>query len=168
MGLMRWFFGGGISAAGGAVKGVAEVFRPNAENEAQRTADYQQAALAQYAAEYTQVRPGLLNRLVDFLNRLPRPLLALGTIGLFVYAMEAPDSFAVRMQALDHVPDPLWWLLGAIVSFYFGAREAHYFRKERRAPSKKEERRRSRREAQPPDQGDAPNAALAEWSAARA
>jgi Holin of 3TMs, for gene-transfer release len=26
------------------------------------------------------------------------------------------------------VPEPLWWLLGAIVGFYFGAREAHYFR----------------------------------------
>jgi hypothetical protein len=22
----------------------------------------------------------------------------------------------------------LWWLLGAIVAFYFGARETHYFR----------------------------------------
>ncbi|WP_422385854.1 3TM-type holin [Paracoccus tegillarcae] len=29
---------------------------------------------------------------------------------------------------LSLVPEPLWWLLGAIVSFYFGAREAHYFR----------------------------------------
>ncbi|MDX5349317.1 MAG: holin family protein, partial [Paracoccaceae bacterium] len=26
------------------------------------------------------------------------------------------------------VPEPLWWLLGAIVAFYFGARETHYFR----------------------------------------
>jgi hypothetical protein len=26
------------------------------------------------------------------------------------------------------VPEPLWWLLGAIVSFYFGARELHYQR----------------------------------------
>jgi len=29
---------------------------------------------------------------------------------------------------LNEVPEPLWWLLGAIVSFYFGAREMHYFR----------------------------------------
>jgi hypothetical protein len=29
---------------------------------------------------------------------------------------------------LNAVPEPLWWLLGAVVAFYFGAREAHYFR----------------------------------------
>ena len=32
------------------------------------------------------------------------------------------------MEGLALVPDPLWWLLGAIVSFYFGARELHYQR----------------------------------------
>jgi hypothetical protein len=26
------------------------------------------------------------------------------------------------MQGIPLVPDPLWWLMGAIVSFYFGAR----------------------------------------------
>ena len=30
--------------------------------------------------------------------------------------------FASRMQGIALVPEPLWWLLGAIVSFYFGAR----------------------------------------------
>jgi len=42
-----------------------------------------------------------------------------------------PISFAERMVGLELVPDPLWWLLGAIVSFYFGARELHYFREKR-------------------------------------
>jgi hypothetical protein len=32
------------------------------------------------------------------------------------------------MIGLNYVPEPLWWLLAAIVGFYFGAREAHYFR----------------------------------------
>ena len=32
------------------------------------------------------------------------------------------------------VPEPLWWLLGAIVSFYFGAREAHYIRQRNGPP----------------------------------
>jgi hypothetical protein len=32
------------------------------------------------------------------------------------------------MQGLQLVPEPLWWLLGAIVSFYFGARELHHQR----------------------------------------
>lgn len=33
------------------------------------------------------------------------------------------------MDGLALVPEPLWWLMGAIVSFYFGSREAHYFRR---------------------------------------
>jgi hypothetical protein len=48
--------------------------------------------------------------------------MALGTIGLFVFAMADPQAFAARMVGLAEVPEPLWWLLGAIVGFYFGAR----------------------------------------------
>jgi hypothetical protein len=65
---------------------------------------------------------------VNGLNRLPRPFLAFGTLGLFSYAMVDPEAFAKRMVGLNAVPEPLWWLLGAIVAFYFGARETHYFR----------------------------------------
>ena len=36
--------------------------------------------------------------------------------------MAEPDWFAARMIGLAAVPEPLWWLLGAIVGFYFGAR----------------------------------------------
>ncbi len=56
------------------------------------------------------------------INRLPRPALALGTLGLFLAAMIDPIWFAARMQGIALVPEPLWWLLGVIVSFYFGAR----------------------------------------------
>ena len=56
------------------------------------------------------------------MNRLPRPAMALGTLALFLSAMHDPAWFAARMQALALVPEPLWWLLGAIVSFDFGAR----------------------------------------------
>jgi hypothetical protein len=37
------------------------------------------------------------------------------------------------MVGLAEVPEPLWWLLGAIVGFYFGARELHYRRVPRAA-----------------------------------
>jgi excisionase family DNA binding protein len=56
------------------------------------------------------------------INRIPRPALALGTLGLFVTAMVDPIWFAARMQGIALVPEPLWWLLGVVVSFYFGAR----------------------------------------------
>ncbi|MEP2428826.1 MAG: 3TM-type holin, partial [Tateyamaria sp.] len=41
---------------------------------------------------------------------------------LFLAAMIDPIWFAERMQGIALVPEPLWWLLGVIVSFYFGAR----------------------------------------------
>ncbi len=47
--------------------------------------------------------------------------------------MAAPAGFSLRMQGLALVPEPLWWLLGAIVSFYFGARELHHQRTRSRA-----------------------------------
>ena len=77
-------------------------------------------------------RTGRFNQLIDALNRLPRLFLAMGTPGLLIYAMADPEGFSIRMRALALVPEPLWWLLGAVVTFYFGAREAHYRRE--RAP----------------------------------
>lgn len=86
------------------------------------------AAVTEFGAEFARAPAGWFDGFVDGLNRLPRPLLTLGTLGLFVYAMAAPVGFALRMHGLDAVPEPLWWLLGAIVSFYFGARELHHQR----------------------------------------
>jgi len=101
---------------------TAQVFRPNAENGAQRDADAKSESLQQFAAEFIHARHGLFDRLVDALNRLPRPMLALGTIWLFTMAMVDPVAFGAGMTGLALVPEPLWWLMGAIVSFYFGAR----------------------------------------------
>jgi hypothetical protein len=104
------------------------------------------------------------------LNRLPRPLLAFGTLALFGYAMVDPEGFGARMTGLNQVPEPLWWLLGAIVGFYFGAREAHHFRA--RAPAS-DTRTPTGRQRQPPRgrtpapkaaaPEDGPNAALDDW-----
>lgn len=108
---------------------TAEVFRPNAEASAQRAADYAVSAQGQFAAEFAAPeRKGWFNGFVDGLNRLPRPAMAFGTIWLFTYAMRDPVGFAERMVGLSAIPDPLWWLLGAVVSFYFGARELNYMR----------------------------------------
>ena len=104
------------------LKETVEVFRPNAEATADRDAVRLAGALAQFGAEFRVVRRGPFDRFMDALNRLPRPALALGTLGLFVAAMTDPAWFAARMVGLGAVPEPLWWLLGAIVSFYFGAR----------------------------------------------
>ncbi|MEM6467886.1 MAG: holin family protein [Pseudomonadota bacterium] len=134
---MGWL--GRLLGLGGAVKTVAEVFVEN-KTEAGRRADALKAAtLEQLGAEFAQPNRTWFDHLVDGLNRLPRPCLALGTLALFVYAMADPIGFSARMQGLALVPDQLWWLLGAIVSFYFGARELHHFRT-RQAPTPAEAR----------------------------
>ena len=69
------------------------------------------------------------DQIIDSLNRLPRPVLILLTVALFAYAVFDPSGFSARMEALSRVPEPLWWMQGAVVTFYFGAREAHYLRK---------------------------------------
>ena len=111
-------FGGGTNI----IKDTASVFMENTEAAAEREAAWRAAALAEFAAEFAQPRKGLFDRFMDGLNRLPRPALAIGTLGLFVTAMVDPVWFAARMQGIQLVPEPLWWLMGAIVSFYFGAR----------------------------------------------
>lgn len=129
MGVIGQLLGGrGITAAADAVTDVAEVFRPNATRQMELGHEAYRSALDQHGAEFAYGRLGLFDRLMNGLNRLPRPFLALGTLGLFVYAMVDPLSFSERMRGLSFVPDPLWWLLGAIVSFYFGAREMHHIR----------------------------------------
>lgn len=119
---------GAVTALGEAAKGVAEVFTPSATKRMELSAEAQMAALRQLGEEYQHPALSWFDRLVNGLNRLPRPFLAFGTLGLFVYAMVDPEGFARRMVGLNAVPEPLWWLLGAIVAFYFGARETHYFR----------------------------------------
>ena len=130
MGLIGKIFGNAAttSALGQAATGVAEVFIPNATKKMEAAHQAYIAAMEEHGAEFEYVRPGVFDRFVNGLNRLPRPFLAFGTLGLFVYAMIDPIGFARRMVGLNYVPEPLWWLLGAIVGFYFGAREAHYFR----------------------------------------
>lgn len=120
--LFTMIFGGGRNV----VRETAEVFRENAEASAARETQLQTATLTQHGQEFNHPQKGGFDQFMDGINRLPRPLLAFGTLGLFVTAMVDPIWFATRMQGLALVPEPLWWLLGAIVSFYFGSR--HQFK----------------------------------------
>lgn len=157
--IMSAIFGDGRNV----VAETTQVFRENAENGAVRDADAKSAALSQLAAEFLRPQQGRFDRLIDGLNRLPRPMLALGTIGLFISAMSDPVWFTQRMAGLSHVPEPLWWLMGAIVSFYFGARhqtKGQAFQKELAATIV---------HAAPalPKIDTSENAALADWQAGR-
>lgn len=130
MGLIDTVLGGAKTAEslGDAAIGLSRVFHVDETRALELAHDSRAAALAAAGAEFAHAGTGGFDRFVNGLNRLPRPLLALGTLGLFVFAMAAPQAFAARMAGLALVPEPLWWLLGAVVSFYFGARELHYRR----------------------------------------
>ena len=133
MGLIERALGGGstVERVGDAAEGLSEVFIPNATRAMELAADIQQATLESAAAEFEHAGDTWFDRAVNGINRLPRPFMALGTLGLFAYAMTDPIGFSERMIGLQEVPEPLWWLLGAVVSFYFGARELHYTRENR-------------------------------------
>ncbi|QGX98089.1 carboxylesterase [Roseovarius faecimaris] len=126
MGLIDTVFGTIFGNGRNAIVETAQVFRENTEAGAAREAELTEQVLAQFAKEFSTSNRGLFDRVMDGINRIPRPAMAIGTLGLFVAAMVNPIWFAERMQGIALVPEPLWWLLGAIVSFYFGAR--HQFK----------------------------------------
>jgi hypothetical protein len=94
--ILRALFGGGANV----VRETAEVFRVNAEAADQRSTETQRAALDQMAGEFKIQNRGAFDRLIDGLNRIPRPAMALGTLGLFVAAMVDPLWFGERMAGL--------------------------------------------------------------------
>lgn len=168
MGMIDRLFGV-LFGSGNVIRDTAEVFRENAEAAAVRDAEYRDAALAQFGKEFTRPSRAGFDRVIDGLNRLPRPAMAFGTLGLLGSAMTSPEWFAARMQGLALVPEPLWWLLGAVVSFYFGARhqsKGQDFQREIVSalavgrPSKP-----AHEEVHPVADGPEGNAALAEWRA---
>ncbi|HKL69279.1 holin family protein [Salibaculum sp.] len=186
MGLIERVFSLFFDDGRNIIRETAEVFRENTEAAADRETRLRRDTLRQLAQEFEHPRPGRFDRFMNGLNRLPRPLLAFGTIGLFVVAMVDPLWFASRMQGIAVVPEPLWWLMGAIVSFYFGARhQAHSQRFQSsiaqtlsRVPAvidntARLEAMRARAPAGPEDVDAAsvidaaPNPALAEWQGGR-
>jgi hypothetical protein len=175
MGMIDRFLGASsaVTSVANAATGMAEVFRENSTRRMELDEQAHAVAMGQFAGEFAMPPGTWFDALMNGLNRLPRPLLTLGTIGLFVYAMIEPVGFGLRMQNLSLVPEPLWWLLGAIISFYFGAREAHYFRSSPRIlpiPAQPGLPEAPAAPADLTDPGDsfADNAALRDWAASRA
>lgn len=122
MGVVSSILGVIFGSGRNVISETAGVFRENTEEGATRSQELRLEAMKQFAREFENSKQGWFDRVMDGANRLPRPALALGTLGLFVTAMIDPIWFSTRMQGIALVPEPLWWLLGVVVSFYFGAR----------------------------------------------
>lgn len=114
MGLIQRFLGvsDATQGIGGAVETVAEVFAINKTKAELAKRAQAMASLRQYGEEFENANTGAFNSFINGINRLPRPIVALGTVGLFVFAMANPENFATRMQGLAYIPDLLWWLWG--------------------------------------------------------
>ena len=164
MGMIDRVLGGLFGGGGNVIVETAEVFRENAEAGARREHDQRAAVLAQFAAEFAQAQKSPFDRAIDGINRLPRPMLALGTIALFISAMSDPVWFAARMEGVALIPEPLWWLMGAIVSFYFGSRYQVKAQNFQRAVAQSVAAGFAMRPA--PSEGQDGNAALEDWRAA--
>lgn len=114
---------GALFGSGNVVKETAEVFRVNAEAQAQRGASYDTAALAQMAAEFqARGQRGWFDRFMDGVNRVPRPAIVLGLLGLLVWTPIDPEGAAKTFSAWAALPTGYWALMSVVVSFYFGAR----------------------------------------------
>jgi len=79
-GLDYQIFGMVFGTGGNLIRDTAEVFIENAEKGAAREAVMRSDTFAQFAIEFVVVQRGLFDRLMDALNRIPRPAMALGTL----------------------------------------------------------------------------------------
>jgi hypothetical protein len=111
--------GGIVDSVGGVVK---TIFGDKTKREQYSNME-QMAVLGQFAAEF-QPRQNRTkwDSFVDGLNRLPRPFMTFGTIGLFIWAIVDPTQFAISMKALNQVPELMWYILLTIVAFWFGGK----------------------------------------------
>jgi hypothetical protein len=112
------------------LKAAAQGFLANWSSNGARAIDLADAVRRQLEADGLPPAVGTLpprsrtayDRLVDALNRLPRPAMVLGSLSLLGTALVAPDWFMGRMDALAEMPEGLWWLIGGVVSLWFGGR----------------------------------------------
>lgn len=116
--LLKSFFGGGRNV----VAETAGIFHAGAEASAGRAHELDSAVLEQLAAEFGQRRRGGFDRLMDGVNRLPRPLLVAGIVWMLVETARTPERMAEVFAAWAVLPEAAWVVFGIVVTFYFGGR----------------------------------------------
>lgn len=133
MNFLKLLFGGFASAAPAAAN-LRRAWSGDRVEQDRQAADKYQAAAAQYASEFTRADRGFLDRLVDFLNRLVRPIAAFSVLSFFYFAFFDPLAFAARAPGLSLIPFEMWTIAGLVLTFYFGGRHLE-IKARLRAPS---------------------------------
>jgi hypothetical protein len=112
-----------VDSVSGAVQGVGKVFFGSREERDQQASDEIRSVQAGYQAEFlAPEKKGIFNQFVDGANRLVRPFFTFGIVMLFAWCVYDPAQFAISMQALRLIPDNLWYVMFAIITFWFGSR----------------------------------------------
>ncbi|WP_425099156.1 3TM-type holin [Tropicibacter sp. S64] len=105
------------------VREVAEVFKVNAEAADARGNSLDSAALEQFAAEFAaRANRTWWDSLVDGLNRLPRPIMALWAIWVLAWTPVNPAFMSEVFAAWAIIPNVVWGVILTIVTFFFGGR----------------------------------------------
>jgi len=123
MGLISTLFGSLFGGGRNIVTETVEVFRPNAEAQAQRSNNLNTATLNQMAAEFAdRGERGWFDRVMDGVNRLPRPMMVIGVFGILFWTSIDPIAAAKVFTSWAIIPAEFWYVVLAIVTFYFGGR----------------------------------------------
>jgi hypothetical protein len=119
-----------VPLAGKIVEALAGFFRDKNElskaaKEVERILDgflheEQLALIAQQGEGFG--RGGWFNDLVDGMNRLVRPLVTYGVIGMFAFMLANPAQFKEVVEAAALTPAWMWALIATVIGFWFGGR----------------------------------------------
>ena len=165
---------GRLPKTGKALTGLAgKLAQIRAAAEAQ---DAHGQSIGELAEQYVKTPTPGFRSFLDSLNNLPGPVVVVSTTAMVGFAVVDPTGFAARMNGLNEVPEPLWWVMGGLVSFYFGAREMRFARGRAVveamaasvAPASLPEGEPAPVPGSAPAEGFADNAALRDWAALRA
>ena len=110
------------------LKDIAEVFKGNKKDRDTAASanehDEGVAVRRQFETEfsYTAANRNWFDIMMDGINRIPRPLFAISVWGIFVWCALAPENFARSMVALKLMPEYMWYLCSAVITFFFGSR----------------------------------------------
>lgn len=135
---INWFTKG-VKAVGDTVVNVKGAFTGNRQEQDEQQSKKFLMGLQAYSAEFApRENRTWWDSLWDGLNRMPRPLIVVAIFWYFILAYKNPTEFQVLNVALETVPDNMWYIMSAVVSFYFVAREFQKNRDNKMALTDKE------------------------------
>ena len=133
------WFSKGVETVGDTVVNVKKTFTGSKADQDLYAHEQFISGLEGYSKEFTnRANRTWWDSLWDGVNRMPRPLIVVAIFWYFSLSYRNPEEFQVLNLALDTVPERMWWIMSAVVSFYFVAREFQKGRDTKLALSDKE------------------------------